>query len=160
MAADSPPRFLVGALAAAGVVLMAVGVARRASAPPPAVLAPPPTRIAETPGPPKGPSPASLTFARENTAGAEAAPTAIPPPTRAPGRPLTKAEFLQNPGLLVTDPTDVGGCRLVQHWDTGYCYVWSRSYGRKISQTTDARCDDLPELRRRMRAAIERGDCE
>ncbi|MEP6767603.1 MAG: hypothetical protein ABJC61_02955 [Acidobacteriota bacterium] len=157
MAADSPPRFVIGALAAAGVVLIAVGVARRVSTPAP--VAPAPVSFG-TAGPPPPSSPAPTPVLPGNTSAGDAAPTAIPGPTRPPGRPLTKPEFLENPGLLETDPTDVGGCRLVQHWDTGYCYVWSRSYGRKISQTTDARCDDLPELRRRMRAAIERGDCE
>jgi hypothetical protein len=82
----------------------------------------------------------------------------LPSPPR-PGPPMTAAEFLANPTNLRVAPTDVGGCRLVEHWTTGYCYVYSMREKKKVSEKTDALCADLIELRRRMKLAIENGYC-
>ena len=79
--------------------------------------------------------------------------TTHPPPR------ISVEEFLQDPGRLDRNPMDVGTCRLLQHWDTGYCYVYNLSQGRKVSEHTDARCTELDELRRRMALAIEQGHC-
>ncbi len=76
-----------------------------------------------------------------------------------PGEPMTVGEFLANPMRLRGHPTDVGECRLLEHWTTGYCYVYSMRRGGKVSQTTDARCGEMTELRRRMKTAIDAGDC-
>ena len=76
-----------------------------------------------------------------------------------PGAPMTAGEFLANPMRLRSHPTDVGGCRLLEHWTSGYCYVYSMRGGAKVSERTDARCGEMAELRRRMKTAIEAGHC-
>ena len=88
----------------------------------------------------------------------ETAPT-LPRVPPSPGAALTVAEFLSNPMRLRGHPTDVGRCRLLEHWTSGYCYVYSMRGGGKVSERTDVRCGELPELRRRMKTAIDGGHC-
>jgi hypothetical protein len=85
--------------------------------------------------------------------------TPLPSPSASEIHQVSVEDFLARPDELDRHPMEVGRCRLVEHWNTGYCYVYGLSFGRKISERADARCDDLPELRRRMRAAVDRGDC-
>ncbi|HEY6147323.1 MAG TPA: hypothetical protein VIZ69_06480, partial [Thermoanaerobaculia bacterium] len=89
-------------------------------------------------------------------------PRAYPiPASGAPGGPprVSIPAFRNNPGKLDRHPIDVGKCRLVEHHTTGFCYVYSLLQSRKVSEDTDARCDELDEQRRRMRLAIDQGYC-
>ncbi len=168
---------LIGSIAAVGVILMGVGIARRAADPPataPAAATPVSSQPLSTPAvSAASPLPEATAAATTEVDRAPASsiardevsrgggPSARGGSARKPGgRPLTIAEFLERPEELDGSPTDVGGCRLVEHWNTGYCYVWSRASQGRVSERTDARCDDLPELRSRLRAAIDRGDCK
>ncbi|HEY6049725.1 MAG TPA: hypothetical protein VIZ58_00645, partial [Thermoanaerobaculia bacterium] len=79
-------------------------------------------------------------------------PRAYPiPASGAPGGPprVSIPAFRNNPGKLDRHPIDVGKCRLVEHHTTGFCYVYSLLQSRKVSEDTDARCDELDEQRRR-----------
>jgi hypothetical protein len=73
---------------------------------------------------------------------------------------ISIAAFLDAPLSLDRHPMDVGNCRLVEHWDTGFCYVYSHGLGKKISAPTDARCTERDELRKRMRQAIAEHYCD
>lgn len=94
------------------------------------------------------------------SSGREATPQTPPRVPPSPGSPMTVADFLADPTKLREHPTDVGNCRLLEHWTTGYCYIYSMRRGGKVSEPTDVRCGELAELRRRMKAAIERGQCD
>jgi hypothetical protein len=72
---------------------------------------------------------------------------------------ISSSQFRANPLLLDRHPMDVDSCRLVEHRNTGYCYVYSLGEARKVSEETDARCSELEELRKRMRSALDRGFC-
>lgn len=80
-------------------------------------------------------------------------------PVVPPGPRIGTADFKADPSRLERKG-EVGECKLVEHWDTGYCYVFSRSQRRKVSEATDVLCDDLPALRERMMRAVQRGYCE
>ncbi len=83
-----------------------------------------------------------------------------PTPTPFPHGPqISRADFISDPSRLERNGA-VGACRLTEHWDTGYCYVYSRVRGQKVSEAKDVRCDDLEELRKRMRRAVESGQCD
>ena len=105
-----------------------------------------PTRSVERASPP------SRASAEEDTA---TLPRVLPNP----GAAMTAGEFLANPMKLRSHPTDVGRCRLLEHWTSGYCYIYSMRGGGKVSERTDVRCGELPELRRRMKTAIDGGHC-
>ena len=113
----------------------------RAAPPPPPRPPPPPNPPREPPTPGAHPRPQRPFSGR--TPGGEPAPTA-PPPSPPPGGgppPRAGARSPEPPSVGSYETRGAAG-RPAPRW-TGYCYVWSRSYGRKISQTTDARCDDL-----------------
>ena len=82
------------------------------------------------------------------------APVASDPPPQ-----ISIPAFRDDPKKLDRNPMDVGKCRLLQHWETGYCYIYSLLESRKVSESTDVRCTELDELRRRMLVAIEQGRC-
>jgi hypothetical protein len=82
------------------------------------------------------------------------APVASDPPPQ-----ISIPAFRNDLRKLDRNPMDVGNCRLLQHWDTGYCYIYSLPESRKVSEPTDVRCTELDELRRRMLVAIEQGRC-
>ncbi len=67
--------------------------------------------------------------------------------------------YSADPTRLDRHPVEIGRCRTVEHWDTGYCYVF-REGGGKVSQAIDDRCDNLPGLRDRMLKAIRQGFCD
>ena len=83
-------------------------------------------------------------------------PAASPAP---PGRHISTADFIADPSRLERNG-QAGECRLVEHWDTGKCCVFSQIQAIKVSEATDARCDDLPALRARMAKAIQEGHCD
>lgn len=85
----------------------------------------------------------------------------VVPAAGAPGAPprISLLAFRHDPRTLDRHPMDVGKCRLVEHHTTGYCYVYSLLASRKISEETDARCENLEEQRRRMRIAVDQGLC-
>jgi len=85
---------------------------------------------------------------------------AIPSSGASDGPPrVSIPAFRNNPAKLDRHPMEVGKCRLVEHHTTGFCYVYSLLQMRKVSEHTDARCDELDEQRRRMRLAIDQGYC-
>ncbi|MEO8587098.1 MAG: hypothetical protein ABI584_13125 [Acidobacteriota bacterium] len=85
---------------------------------------------------------------------------AKPPATPGPEGPrIATADFKADPSRLERKG-EVGECKLVEHWNTGYCYVFSRIQNRKVSEATDVLCGDLPALRERMMRAVQRGYCE
>jgi hypothetical protein len=80
-----------------------------------------------------------------------------PPPAVA--AVISISAFRNDPKKLDRNPMDVGKCRLLQHHNTGYCYIYSLPKSRKVSEPTDVRCTELDELRRRMAIAIDQGQC-
>lgn len=79
-----------------------------------------------------------------------------PPPVAAV---ISISAFRNDSKKLDRNPMDVGKCRLLQHRNTGYCYIYSLPKSRKVSERTDVRCTELDELRRRMAIAIDQGHC-
>lgn len=82
------------------------------------------------------------------------APVASDPPPQ-----ISIPAIRYDPKKLDRNPMDVSHCRLLQHWETGYCYIYSLLESRKVSEPTDVRCTELDELRRRMLVAIDQGRC-
>ena len=80
---------------------------------------------------------------------------ALPQPAK---RTISVEEFLKDPTKLDQHPVEIGLCRTVEHWDTGFCYVYKERFG-KVSADTDGRCDNLQGLRDRMLKAIREGYC-
>lgn len=80
-----------------------------------------------------------------------------------PARPdsdrISASQFRDNPALLDRHPMEVDDCRLTEHWQTGFCYIYSLQNRRKVSEYTDVPCTDLDELRRRMTVALDSGVC-
>lgn len=80
--------------------------------------------------------------------------TASTPPPK-----ISISTFLNDAMKLDRHPMDVGNCRLVEHWSTGYCHVYSLGLAKKVSTETDAQCTERAELRNRMRQAIAERFC-
>lgn len=72
---------------------------------------------------------------------------------------VSASQFRDNPALLDRHPMEVDDCRLTEHWQTGFCYIYSLQSGRKVSEYTDVPCTDFDELRQRMTLALDSGVC-
>lgn len=130
------------------------GLEPEPTAPTAPVVTPP---VAVAPGP-------RITAAAVSQVPAAKAVRASTPEPRSAGRPgvpikISIPAFRNDPLKLDHRPMDVGRCRLLEHWTTGYCYVYGLGGSAKVSENTDVRCDDLVELRKRMLRAIEAGHC-